>query len=74
MTRKPSPAALREAIAIRNVRIAKGWTQTELAERANVPHGQRGVSDIEYGAHAESYLLYRRIRKALGLLIETHPK
>ncbi len=66
MKKKP-PALFGDAV--RDARKTEGLTQTKLADLADVPHGQVGVSDIERGRlHAGAFALYERLHAALPTL------
>ncbi len=50
---------------IRRVRERKGWTQTQLAAKAELP--QPHVSRIETGEHAPTFMTISKIAGALGV-------
>lgn len=68
------PAAFEIGLLIKRARRAKGWTQAELAERANVTQG--ALSDIENGKGVDgpSYRVVRQIANAVEMDLAMIPR
>ncbi len=73
--RKASALSLAVASQIREARIARGWDQKKLAERAGVSHAT--VSAVEAGHRSMTFKMAEKLAGALGararVILDTEP-
>lgn len=64
----PESTTTRLASRLRSLREERGWSQTELADRADST--QQHVSLLESGAHAPSLGMLLRLARALDVTLD----
>jgi transcriptional regulator with XRE-family HTH domain len=62
---KPSPAAVKFGVRVRELRNAKEWTQEDLAERSGMNVVQ--ISHLERGRNEAKISTILRLAKAFGI-------